>query len=445
MTCLPRILLVATAMGWALSADALVVVNQFHDAPDADPDDGVCDADPGQPGLQCTLRAAVMHAADQDTIRLPPGRYTLSIPRNAAQPNAEVGDLFIDGRTLTIQSLGFERAEIVASPELLDGLFWVRTGNLTLRNLVLEGSGQRINNRSGGAIYCGVGSGMPSSTVTLENVRMHGFHVEYNGGAISAWETCRYDLSQVEVHDNRADANGGGIHFSTGSGRDFVFDRISVWNNSAGNYGGGIFRGNYLNRLHLSNATLTGNRAQYGAAMYIFQVGQTSLRNVTITGNGGANHFGWNAEYAVQADGLVAVNDRVANSIIAGNHAVSAGDMSFMGTLSSAGHNLFGRYDSTIGVITLQGSDRLGIDDPQLRALSIPEGSLTGLPVMVPMPNGVAVNAGNPQAPSDTVFERCPLVDASGQTRVPGECDIGAVEAIVTGPDDRIFQSGFDD
>ncbi len=444
MKFLSRILLALT-MAWAMSAQALVVVNQFHDAADADPGDGVCDADLGQPGPQCTLRAAVMHAANQETIRLPPGRYTLSIPRNAALPNAAVGDLFIDGRSLTIESLGFDRAEIVAAPELLDGLFWVRTGNLTLRNLVLEGSGMRINNRSGGAIYCGIGGGMPASTVTLENVRMHGFHVEYNGGAISAWETCHFSLSRVEVHDNRADANGGGIHFSTGSGRDFVFDQISVWNNSAGNHGGGIYRGNYLNHLQLSNATLTGNRAQYGAAMYIFQVGRTGMRNVTIAGNGGPNHFGWNAEYAVEAQGLVAANDGVANSIIAGNHAVAVGDMAFMGTLTSSGHNLFGSYDSTIGVITVQGSDRHGIVDPQLHALAIPDGSLTGLPVMIPMPNSLAVNAGNTQAPNDAMFERCRVFDASGHSRAEGECDIGAVEAVVASSDDPIFASGFDD
>ena len=40
----------------------VIAVNDMRELPDADPNDGVCDADLQTPGNQCTLRAAVMHA-----------------------------------------------------------------------------------------------------------------------------------------------------------------------------------------------------------------------------------------------------------------------------------------------------------------------------------------------------------------------------------------------
>lgn len=96
----------------------------------------------------------------------------------------------------------------------------------------------------------------------------------------------------------------------------------------------------------------------------------------------------------------------------------------------SLGHNLFGSYDTTIGVITVQASDQHGVVAPQLAPLAIAAGSATGLPTRPPLPGSPAIDAGHPSAPSDATFERCRQLDANGVARVAGQCDIGAAEAV---------------
>lgn len=435
-----RLALAAFVALTPLPASALTIVNTLYDAVDAAPGDGVCDADTTTPGLQCTLRAALMHAPNNEVIRLAQGRHMLSIPKNAAFPDAQVGDLNIEGKTLTLEAMGVGRPVIAAEAGLLDGALSVRSGNVILRNVEIEGPYQTIDNRWGGGIACGNGTGTLPSTLLLENVRVHGFWVEGSGGGLYTNVNCTLTLRRVEVHDNRADGHGGGIYFYTDSARTFEFDQIAVWNNSAGQNGGGIYRGNYLTTFKLSNATLTGNAAQNGAALFLFQVGVIELRNVTITGNGGPNHQGDVAEYAVEGP-VYGDDDLIANSIIAGNTGVSAKDMSLWGTLVSHGHNLFGSYDSTIGVITVQASDQHGVADPQLAPLSIAAGSATGLPTRPPLPGSPAIDAGHPSAPSDATFERCRQLDANGVARVAGQCDIGAAEAV---DGDLLFANDFE-
>src|SRR5438552_18685246 len=70
---------------------ASFTVNSTIDAVDANPGDGICD----DGGGRCTLRAAIMEAnalPGADTIVLPAGTYTLSIP-GAGEDVGATGDL----------------------------------------------------------------------------------------------------------------------------------------------------------------------------------------------------------------------------------------------------------------------------------------------------------------------------------------------------------------
>ena len=94
------------------SVATVLVVNSPNDAVDANPGDGVCET---ATAGECTLRAAVQEAnalAGADTISIPAGVYTLSIP-GADEDAAATGDLDSIG-DLTISGAGIDATIIDA-------------------------------------------------------------------------------------------------------------------------------------------------------------------------------------------------------------------------------------------------------------------------------------------------------------------------------------------
>lgn len=101
------------------------------DEPDSNAGDGVCS---GDPGVSCTLRAAVEEAnalAGDDEIELPAGTYVLSLA-GTGEEFAATGDLDVR-ENLTVRGAG-------AGVTILDGNDTDRVFDLIAGTLVLESS-----------------------------------------------------------------------------------------------------------------------------------------------------------------------------------------------------------------------------------------------------------------------------------------------------------------
>lgn len=144
---LPALLMLVLLAGWlelsTLGAAAFLVpsmtftVNNTMDVTDANAGDGICETGAGN-GI-CTLRAAVQEAnatSVSDTIIVPTGIYTLTIPGNDF--DAAMGDLDIL-QPLTIVGDGMEQTIIDGNQ--LDRVFENRNftpGTVTLSDMTIQ-------------------------------------------------------------------------------------------------------------------------------------------------------------------------------------------------------------------------------------------------------------------------------------------------------------------
>src|SRR5579862_2370328 len=160
---------------------ATFTVTDTADVIDAHPGDGICETATGN-GI-CTLRAAIQESnalAGSDTVNLPAGTYTLTIPGTDEDMSAS-GDLDITD-DLTIIGAG-QRSTIV------DGNGTDRVFHILQKRSVafLE-----LTIRNGDAIstatptgYQGIGGGILSfGDLQLNNVTVSGNHAYFNGGGI---------------------------------------------------------------------------------------------------------------------------------------------------------------------------------------------------------------------------------------------------------------------
>jgi CSLREA domain-containing protein len=150
--------------GWAAplparaapAAGHTYAVNSTLDEPDADPTNGICSSTPS--GL-CTLRAAIMEsnfATGPNTILLPAGTYTITLP--GYDDTALLGDLDI-GQDLTLQGAGSDVTIVDGNSAVTgDRVFQILS---TVQNVTLDGMTIRnghaldvahTNGESGGGI-----------------------------------------------------------------------------------------------------------------------------------------------------------------------------------------------------------------------------------------------------------------------------------------------------
>jgi CSLREA domain-containing protein len=231
------IALVACAPGLS-SQGATFVVDRFDDA------NGSCD--PGD----CSLREALLAAeatAEQDTVILPSGRHTLSIPP-AAEGDLSTGDLEII--LFDVEIIAPSGAVIDAQG--IDRVFrFLRSSSSRLVNLTLTGG--RRPSGVGGGVY------VESSNLELENV----------------W-----------IVDNQAFI-GGGLAIELGT---VILDHVTVSDNACMHTGGGVYlfgiSQTRVGRLEVRNSTISGNHADLtGGAILIGAAGQLLLEYSTIAEN----------------------------------------------------------------------------------------------------------------------------------------------------------------
>ena len=372
---------------------------------------------------ECSLREAIINTntdVDQsdgdcavgdghDVIQLGAGVYTLSIP--AEEDGIEMGDLDI-GDDLTIVGMGAENTTIDAS-ELGDRVFDV-AANLTVRNLTVTGGFTYSN---GGAFLVGEANLSIYDSVLAHNTAK-GF-----GGAIKTVAGSVTVQDSVLAHN--VSSTGGGAAVVYGGAQMDVMN-TAVLNNSAGHdglgietygggyntYGGAIYV-NYGSTLNVTNATLSGNFADFGGGA-IYNDGVLNLLHVTVVENQAGIAGG-----ALLNEG----SGTIGSSIIVGNQASEGSpdceDYS-EGGLISHGFNLLSDYTNCP---VDEGETDLFISSGDLF-----ETVLDGLAdngglgaTYATLPDSPALNVANEAA--------CPNTDQRGILRPQGSgCEIGAFE-----------------
>ncbi|MFN3349962.1 beta strand repeat-containing protein [Pseudorhodoplanes sp.] len=232
------------------------------------------------------------------------------------------------------------------------------------------------------------------------------------GGAIAT--AFGSTLTLINSTVSHSFALGGGGIFADG-----VLAAVSstITGNNA-NAGGGVFStatASFINAtVHLNGASVQGGG--------IANVGTLTVLNSTITENTAAQNNG----------GILGADISIRNSVIAGNTAPSAADVSHLGSAFAAGSSFFG---TAVILTTDQGGNIINGGDPKLGALADNGGPVQTQAIL---PGSPLIGAGNSALlPLDSfdmdsdgnIAETLPL-DARGNARIlNGALDIGANES----------------
>ncbi|MCL4858862.1 MAG: right-handed parallel beta-helix repeat-containing protein, partial [Caldilineaceae bacterium] len=262
---------------------ATFTVNSTVDAPDTDPNDGLCATSAGT----CTLRAAIQQAnatTAADTINLPAGTYAITIPPGSGD-DAASGDLDI---LYPLTLIGAGPGATIIDAGGLDRIFEIYEtgGNVTLNGLTIRNG---YSAEDGGGIY-----NLSPGTLRLENVAITG---------------------------NTTEVEGGGVH--TVYGR-LIISGGSVISGNTGRSGGGVYNAGELSplgipsRVEISNATIADNVADSGGGIYNTHEGSLTLTDVTISGNTSEDYGG-----GVANAGRTSLT--IVRGTFTGNHAAGDG------------------------------------------------------------------------------------------------------------------------
>lgn len=405
------------ALGVASSGPS-IEVNRTADAADANTADGVCDADAGQAGQQCTLRAAIQTAnaiAGANTIIVPAGTYDLTLA-GSAENNAATGDLDVKDETLLLGA-GANTTVISMTSTLYDRVFHIMGGSAV--SVTISG-------------------------VTIRN----GWELVDGGGGIYNQQG-NLTLNAVTVRDNIG-PSGGGIR---NTGKLTITHSAIISNTALGGSGGGLYQNSSGVLLSLANTTLSRNQAQDNGGGIASFTGTVKLNNVTVVYNtadtdnsgddGGGLYYGGGIAFTAK------------NSIVAENVDISPGTFpngcaDCAGAYSSAGYNLIG--DKAYNSGTLQtgclgfnnndtvGGFRIGGNYVTYAAGTNPAldengGTTPGHALFSPY-YGASVDAANPAAPGgggnacEPFDQRGQLRPVDGNTDGTARCDRGAFEYV---------------
>ncbi|MFN8442805.1 MAG: choice-of-anchor Q domain-containing protein [Caldilineaceae bacterium] len=413
--------------GTALAQDPnTIIVNRSEDAVDALPGNGVCDADPNDKVLQCTLRAAIMEAnalPGAQTVWLPSGTYRLALP-GQDEDASRTGDLDITG-DLTL--IGRGQTQPIIDGGALDRVIHIVKSdntqaaleNVTIRNgsvpfsagggIVIESASHLtvtdsalLDNvaNNGGALQFG-----RDTEVTLVRVLIQNNFAKYMGGGITA--NGRATIRSSTIIGNRVGqpnvANtgwGGGI--MAGGDKPIVIEQSTIAGNSATLIGGGIGSVLVGTNLMLVNSTVSGNSAPSAAGIQIEE--PIVLQHTTVTNNDG------NGIRVGDPNATVLLH----NSIIADNTAPACDLVSPTILLKGEG-NLIGDSSCPFVVPTAN----ISSTNPLLGLLQLNGGTT---PTHALLPSSKAIDSAN------NAF--CTPVDQRNVARPQGAgCDIGAFEA----------------
>lgn len=398
----------------SVASAATFTANRSEDLPDSNPGDGVCQAFPAFPGGgQCTLRAAIMEAnalGGSHTINLESGR-TYTITRQGVDDTAVLGDLDLNGSSLTIQCSPCS-VQAVVNANGIDRAFDAHSGTVILSNFeITQGNTLGPN---GGAIRAGAGV----TELRLVSMRIHGNYAEGDGGAVHT-AAAQTTVSNSELFNNRVDGQGSAI-LAVGSGQLNLRETALHGNEHIDG------SSNPVDTVRLSgggaalrNSTISSNG---GVGLRAVDTSSAvSLRNVTIAGN-----LGFGVEFVNTLPHPVVIR----NSIIARN--VQNCSM-VNSTVQGDGYNLYS--DSSCNSIA--GATDLVNIDPLLTPLKRRSQGQPRTSLHWPSRYSAALSSGAPDQFGDLACEDADQVGEGRPQAFNGilGCDIGAAEV----PEDAIF------
>lgn len=447
---------------------AVFAVNDFGDAVDALPGDGVC-ATITNAGV-CTLRAAIQESnvlPGPDTIMLPSGNITLAIAGTGEDAAAQ-GDLDILG-DLDIRGVGPAHSIIDGAaldrvfdcaPGALAGSIHVRLAGLKVRNGRADvGGAVRFtghlqvaravfeNNTAllqGGALGADDALGGAAPTLSILHSRFDGNSASGDGGAVDASYAVGLSIRESSFTSNASSLGWGGAVSLSSSGSTIVdsfFEENTAWVGGAvaalGNGLQEIRRTTFhVNGAHqggaanlgvatIANATFHSNGAEVGAALA--QVSSTdplTINNATFVFNSGS---GANPS-AIRAEQVT-----MSNTVLQGN-GLGATPSCKIASMSSRGYNM--ADDDSCGLNDAH--DWPVASAPVVEDLGAMNGGL--MPTNAPLAGSPLIEGGNPATPGSGAGS-CERHDQRQVKRPaaadpgisPAVCDIGAVE-VCTAP-----------
>lgn len=363
----------------------------------ADTNDGTCNAD-------CSLREAISaaNAAGADTITLPAGTYTLTIPGAPEDANA-TGDLDVT-QDLTITGAG-PGTTVIDGGGLDNVIEALGTAGLTINSVtVRNGSGAGVDAEQG-------------------NVNLTHVVVTNNGDVGVGSSSGNITLTDVTISDNH---NNDGINTSSG---DLVIDTTSITGNDGGinTLSGNIdlahstIDGNSSDGINTSSGDLTldsstisnndgdGVNTSSGNVTAVNSTISANAGDGIGTSNGTIDLTNVTVDHNSDGDGVFTRGSaHMVNTIVADNDL----DCSLSGP-PTGDHNL----DSD-GTCHLGGAGDVSNTDPMLGALAANGGPTKTRALLAGSP---AIDAGTNAG--------CPATDQRGVSRpANGTCDIGAFE-----------------
>ena len=337
--------LVSPAM--ASRASASTAAETFLVTTTADTNDGRCDA-------QCSVREAILAAnahSGADTVRIPAGIYTLSIP-GVNESAGATGDLDITG---PVDLVGAGQGHTILDGARIDRVLSVlgdgptRISGLTIRHGLAP-----VHGGGGGGISIG-GSAVTLSHVTVtDNSTVAGNTGDSAGGGIETGflsDEVSLTLTHVSITANRA-TYGGGISVDTGGAR---MSHVEISGNTAAALGGGVY--SEVSLTTISDGVIAGNRAggDGGALVNAADVrdeldGVLRLIRVEVDRNSTSGRGG----ALVNFDGGAA---SITDSAVARNRAAVGGVAFNAGRLTVVNSTLSGNTSVTGGVLVNRGLD----------------------------------------------------------------------------------------
>lgn len=291
----------------AFEDDPLVYfVNTFDDAPDADSMDGSPDSDLGTPGLQITLRSAIMALNNGEggngVIILPAGDIPLTLTSGGGADSQADNDLDVMAFLTDPQIIGAGRLSTAidasglktdgVNPNGDDRVFHITGGNVTIDGVTIENGD--AGNSDGGGILLDFGS-LDLKNSALEDNRA------VNGGGLSSGFSSGDMLSidNVSFFENTATMAGGGVGLFAFFTATPEITNSNFVENTAGTTGGGLATGGALNvtdTFFIRNASgtegggLASDTTMLGGELNL--VGSTFRGNMATTFGGGLASVG---------------------------------------------------------------------------------------------------------------------------------------------------------
>ncbi len=306
----------ALALGSVPAMAAVFTVNSTADVADANTHDGICNDGAGH----CTLRAAIQQAdasGGANTVNVPAGSYRLGI-----------ADLTVANATgdLTVVGTGAAGTTVIDGQGALR-IFNLHGGAVVLINLVIQNG--RVTVGSGGAGAC-LGAGIlvyGAATVRVDSSVIQNNAADNGSGSGICVMSGAVNMTRTTVRNNASTYGGSGLRIQDGT---LVVSNSTFSGNTASKPSASGAAIESQATVEVVNSTFSGNAlAGRGSAIAVL-AGTTTLRNVSIAGNGAGPQLSASPGSSVVLE----------STILADPNGGTNCDVFSGGSIVSHGHNL---------------------------------------------------------------------------------------------------------